>query len=355
MRVKLKGVYRNRKNLADGTVRDYWTLRGVGALNPLAGDEQEPFGPGTPAFMRAYNAAIAAPAKARTTGTLQSIIDAYQRSTGWAKLAPRTKLDYTAALAKIEKKWGTYPLDVIEDPKIRKRLLEWRDDMATTSPRQADAIFGVLRIVLEFGRDRGMVSLNHATRPKKVYKADRSDKLWLPEHLDAFRAVASPEMLLALELALATGQRQGDLLTLGWSSYGIDPRDSGQRRISFRQGKRKRKVDMRASGTLRTLLDAQSKRATTILTTASGKPWGKVHFQHHWRAATLAAGLDGLHFHDIRGTTCTLLAEAGATPSEIAAVLGWTVSTVNRMLDTYQSMTAALSDSAVTKMEARAR
>ncbi len=111
-------------------------------------------------------------------------------------------------------------------------------------------------------------------------------------------------------------------------------------------------LDMRASGTL---LDAQTKRATTILTTARGTPWGKVHFQHHWRAAMRAAGLDGLHFHGVRGTTCTLLAEAGATPWATAAVLGWTVPTVTRMPDTYQSMTAAPSDSAVTKMEARAR
>lgn len=78
------------------------------------------------------------------------------------------------------------------------------------------------------------------------------------------------------------------------------------------------------------------------------------HFDHQSRAAVLAAGLDGLHFHDVRGTACTQLAEAGATPSEIAAMLGWTVSTVNRMLDTYQSMTAALSDAAVAKLERKA-
>ena len=35
-------------------------------------------------------------------------------------------------------------------------------------------------------------------------------------------------------------------------------------------------------------------------------------------------------------------------------MLGWTVSTVNRMLDTYQSMTASLSDSAVAKLERNA-
>jgi hypothetical protein len=51
---------------------------------------------------------------------------------------------------------------------------------------------------------------------------------------------------------------------------------------------------------------------------------------------------------------CTLLAEAGCTPSEIAAMLGWTVATVNQMLDVYQSMTAALSDSAVAKLERKA-
>lgn len=347
MRVQLKGVYASRKTLATGKTVTYYFLRGSGRLRPLAGDEGEDFAPGTPAFMRAYQHAIGAPRIARTVGTMQSLIDGYQRSPVWAKLAPRTKLDYTAALDRISVKWGFYPLAAIEDPKIRPRFLDWRDTMAKTSLRQADAIFGVLRIVLEWSRDRGLIGLNHATRPKKLYKADRSDKLWLAHHIEAFRAVASPEMILALDLALWTGQRQGDLLILGWSSY------DGER-IQFRQGKRKRKIDMPARMSLRLALAAAPRRALTILTTPSGKPWGKVHFQHKWREATLAAGLDGLHFHDIRGTTCTVLAEAGATPSEIAAMLGWTVSTVNRMLDVYQSMTASLSDSAVTKLERKA-
>ena len=224
--------------------------------------------------------------------------------------------------------------------------------MGKSSLRQADAVLGVLRIILEWGRDRGFIGLNHATRPKKLYRSDRSDKVWLPEHLDAFRAVAAPEMRLALELALWTGQRQGDLLKLGWSSY------DGER-LTLRQGKRHRKVDMPVAAPLKALLDATKRTALTILTDSRGKPWRVVpkptHFQHQWRKATLAAGLDGLHFHDLRGTACTLLAEAGATPSEIAAMLGWTVTTVNQMLDTYQSMTASLSDSAVAKLERRAR
>jgi integrase len=115
---------------------------------------------------------------------------------------------------------------------------------------------------------------------------------------------------------------------------------------------------MPVAGPLRAILDNTKRTALTILTGPNGKPWRTdpkpTYFQHQWRAATLSARLDGLHFHDLRGTTCTLLAEAGATPSEIAAMLGWTVSTVNHMLDTYQAMTAILSDSAVAKLERRA-
>lgn len=354
MRVKLKGVYKHDKRLASGRTVTYFTLRGFGPLRPLAGDEEEDFNQGSPAFMRAYHAAIDAPRKTRVSGTLQSIIDGYQRSSAFAKLAPRTKTDYLAHIARIERAqliesgpaFATYPLDVVDDPKIRKRLLDWRDRLALSSPRQADATLGVLRILLEWARDRGLVAHNHATRPKKVYKADRSDKIWLDEHLTEFRRIASPEMKLALELALWTGQRQGDLLRLAWTSY----KDGG---LQFRQGKRKRKIDMPVYSALRTILDGQPRRATTILTTASGKPWGKVHFQHHWRKATLEAGLDGLHFHDLRGTTCTMLADAGCSPSEIAAMLGWTMKTVMEMLDRYQAMTAARSASAVAKLEAR--
>lgn len=357
MRVRLKGVYRSRKVNAQGERRDYYFLRGFGALKPMNGDEEEDFRPGTPAFMRSYDAATKLPAKARKSGTLQSVIDEYQKSAQWTKLGERTKRDYIKAIARIETAkitkrdtlLGTLPLAVIEDPKIRPLLLGWRDSMAKASPRQADAIFGVLRIILEWGRDRGLISHNHALRPKKVYKADRSDKLWLPEHITAIRATAPDDILLAFELALGTGQRKGDLLKLAWSCY-------DGKRIKFRQGKRRRLVDMPVTKALKAVLDAAPRTAATILA-RNGKPWGMVNFDHKWRAAFLDAGLKetGLHFHDVRGTTCTELAEAGATPSEIAAMLGWTVSTVNRMLDTYQAMTASLSDSAVRKLEARAK
>lgn len=346
MRTRLKGVYETRKARKGGKAVAYWYLRGFGALRPLPGDESEAFAPGTPAFMRSYNDAISAPIKAGRSGTLKELTHDYTKSADYTRLAPRTKADYLKHIARIEAKFGGHPIAAIEDPKIRSRFLDWRDTLAKASPRQADSTMAVLRVVLEWARNRGRIGINHAIRPKKVYRADRSDKLWLPPHIERFREAAPADMRLAFELALGTGQRQADVLKLAWSSY-------DGTRIRFRQGKRHRLVDMPVTQSLKAVLDAAPRTCATILAGPGSKPWHQITFQHHWRKAALAAGCDGLHFHDLRGTTCTTLSEAGCTPQEIAAVLGWTVQTVNAMLDTYQAMTASLSDNAVAKLEAR--
>src|SRR5690606_42019444 len=54
---------------------------------------------------------------------------------------------------------------------------------------------------------------------RRAYASDRSDKIWLPEHIAAFMEEADVEMKLAMMLALHTGQRQGDILRMAWSNY----------------------------------------------------------------------------------------------------------------------------------------
>src|SRR4051812_27599151 len=108
-----RGVYQSRKRLKSGRLVTYYLLRGVGPLKPLPGDEDADFSPGSPALLRAYLAAIDAPRKARTAGTFQSISDGWEKSPAFTRLAPRTKLDYLAAKARIDAKWGPYPLAAI--------------------------------------------------------------------------------------------------------------------------------------------------------------------------------------------------------------------------------------------------
>ncbi|MCJ2028727.1 tyrosine-type recombinase/integrase [Methylobacterium sp. J-043] len=80
---------------------------------------------------------------------------------------------------------------------------------------------------------------------------------------------------------------------------------------------------MPATRALKAALDAAPRRATTILVAPRGTAWRKRHFHELWSEAFAAAKIaDDLHFHDLRGTAVTMLAEAGCTVPEIATITG---------------------------------
>jgi integrase len=160
--------------------------------------------------------------------------------------------------------------------------------------------------------------------------------------------VASPEMRAALMLGMHTGQRQGDLRRLPWSAY------DGQR-ITLRQSKGKKVVSIRCTKALRAMLDrmAEDKRGLLILTTPTGRAWTKRYFNEHWTEAATAAGVTDLHFHDLRGTAITMLAEASCTVPEIAAITGHSFKHVTHILEVYLSRTRHLADAAIVKLEKR--
>jgi SAM-dependent methyltransferase len=67
--------------------------------------------------------------------------------------------------------------------------------------------------------------------------------------------------------------------------------------------------------------------------------------------ASKAAGIDELHFHDLRGTAVTMLATAGCTTPEIAAIIGHSLVHVTSILDKYLSRTPELAEAAIGKLE----
>jgi integrase len=70
-----------------------------------------------------------------------------------------------------------------------------------------------------------------------------------------------------------------------------------------------------------------------------------------WYKAAKRAGVDGLTFHDLRGTAVTRLAEAGCTEAEIAAITGHSLKSVGAILDRYLARTKGLALAAIAKLE----
>ena len=81
------------------------------------------------------------------------------------------------------------------------------------------------------------------------------------------------------------------------------------------------------------MLPQKRPSSATILTTPSVITWTGYYFRHRWAEACKAANITGLQFHDLRGTAITMLAEAGATVPEIAAITGHGLEHVGRILE----------------------
>jgi len=336
VRANLKGVNTVRKTLAGGKVVLYYYHRASGKrLNGR---------PGSPEFIKDYGDAEQSQVQKRK-GTLVGLIRDYTLSPEFRKRAESTQKEYRRMLTKVEVQFGTMPLAVLEDPRVRRDFLKWRADVANSSgEREADNRLSVLSAMLSWGIENGQVFSNHVLGFKRLHKVDRSDKLWLPEHIDAFMKVAPLEMQRALILALHTGQRQGDLLKLVWTNY-----QDGQ--ISLRQSKGAQRVTVPCTQALARMLDGIERSGIVILNTKTGRPWKARYFKAQWEEASKAAGINDLHFHDLRGTAVTMLSEAGCSVPEIASITGHSLKSVYTILEKYLSRTKSLARSAMTKFE----
>ncbi len=104
---------------------------------------------------------------------------------------------------------------------MTRKVVDWRDHYADT-PRTADFGVQVLRSLLEYGRLRGMVSLNVASGIPQLYRgANRAEIIWSEADMVAFKASAyalnKPYIFDGAQLAALTGLRRDELLTLQWT------------------------------------------------------------------------------------------------------------------------------------------
>ncbi|OQW44310.1 MAG: integrase [Proteobacteria bacterium SG_bin5] len=349
MRVRLKGINRVTKKLADGSsVTYFYAWKGGPRLDGK---------PGTPEFHASYNAAVET-RKATPEGVLRAILDAFEASSDFAGLAPRTRTDYKKHIKAIEVEFGDFPLKALEDRRTRGEFLAWRDRMGVTSRRNADYRFAVFARILAWAFNRGLVPLNPCERPGRLYRSTRSEVVWTDADEAAFLAKAPAHLHLALTLALWTGQRQGDLLRLTWNAY-----DGSH--IRLKQQKTGARVVIPVGAPLKRALDEAKRklaelpegkpRPLTILATENGTPWTESGFRASWRKACAKAGVVGVTFHDLRGTAVTRLALAECSEAEIATITGHSLRDVGAILDShYLKRDGGLADFAIRKLERRA-
>ena len=340
--LRIKGIHRIKRKLSDGSVKVYYYHR---ASNRRVEGE-----PNTPAFLQSV--ADAEKSMRRSPGdTITGLIRKFDSSAYFDKLSETTRREYVWKLKRVEARWGDVPVETFNDEEatsdFRKDVLEWQEELAKASPRSADNLLATLARVLSFAKEKSAIKYNPLDTFKRVYKSDRSEKVWSDDLVKAFVAAASKSMVTAMYLARDIGQRQKDIRQLAWKAY-------DGKTVEVRQSKSKKLIRVPVTHELKQHLDGipKEERGLLMLVTPTGKAFTKRHFNNCWREDANKIGAADLNFHDLRGTAATRLAEAGATAFEIASVMGWSIQKSQKIIDTYVARNSTLAANAIAKLEA---
>lgn len=290
--------------------------------------------------------------------TLSALIRDWEHSPSWNNLAASTQKTWASYVKQISQRWGATPLSVWDDPRMKAKVVQWRDSRAET-PRGADLGVMVLRELLKFGCLHGRVLLNVAEGIPTLYRnGQRAEIIWTDEDIERFAYEAKRmdklHVLDGLRLCAVTGLRRGDLVTVSRS----DVYDFAivKRALKTSRGRR-RTASMPRIPELDLLLQELDTReraegVNTLLVNSRGQPWSADGYGGSFNRVRDAAGIVftnpdtgeeiSKHLHDVRGTFATRLILSGLTDAEVAEVMAWSVEKVSGIRRTYVDQSRAI-------------
>jgi integrase len=258
----------------------------------------------------------------------------WEQTEEFKQLRPRTKVNYRYWLRKLSA-WDDMPIALLDDQKEGRKLIHAAQKSLATHPHQANEVIATLKTLIDWAIRAGHMERNPAKTVKKL-KTTQRKAIWSAEAERLWLSHADQTMRLAFLLGAYTGQRQADILSLRW-----DQISGGY--ISIEQAKTAEAVQVAIHPILAEELERTQRHGDFVLMWQDSrpghptdwKPYKDNHFKHAFRRVTLAAGLDGLQFRDLRRTLTTRLSALGVTPQQLSDVSGHRIAHSTKILDTY--------------------
>ena len=237
----------------------------------------------------------------------------YLASGSFREKKASTQAEYRRVLEALAERHGPNPVRLIE----RRHIRRMRDERADT-PGAANTIIRMLKLLLSFAVEDGLITANPAARMKLLKVGEW--RAWTDDECAAFERRWLPGTMerRSYALALYTGQRKGDLVLMTRAH-----RKDGFIRVL--QGKTDQELWIPEHRAL--TADLAYCEHMSLLTTSQGKAFDAVYFGAWFADVIEKAGLpDDCVLHGLRKTAARKLAEAGATEEQIKAVTGHTTS-----------------------------
>lgn len=232
--------------------------------------------------------------------TLGDVIDRYRTQVLPLKGSTENRVTQAAQLSRLKRVFGDMLPDSISAPDCYKYLDGRHDKDGKPVPAAARAEINLLGHVLSKGIRWGVGVVN-VVRNLELGKKGKRTRYVTDEEYAKVYAMASPRLQIAMDLALLTGQRRGDLMALKHEACKLEG-------IEFLQGKTGKGILVEWSPDLRGVIERAKKLKPDIprdyvLRTNNGQPYTPRGFGANWTRLMNKAVKNGMPrytYHDLR-------------------------------------------------------
>lgn len=245
-------------------------------------------------------------------GAFNTLVVSYYRSPEFRGLKPSTQGARRNIIEKFRAVHGDKPLRGLQRTHVSDII-----GAKAETPEAANHLLKVLRIMLAYAVDQGMIANNPASGVKKFPSQGDGHHSWSEAEIAQYelRHPVGSKARLALVLGLRTGQRKGDVLRMGWQHV------TGEA-IAVRQEKTATALIIPMHPELKAALASLPRTNLTFLMTEWGAPFTSAGFGNWFRDRCNEAGLKHCSFHGLRKAAATRLANAGCSTDQVKAITG---------------------------------
>ncbi len=255
-----------------------------------------PLGDDYGAALRAYAEVIGQ----QPIGSLSDLFDRYAVEI-LPKKAPRTQRDQFKQLELLR---GTFGL--LKPHELSPQMvIRYRNARGQKSKTQANQELALLSHICTTAIDPWDVLQSNPCRDVKKFKLPPRDHYVENADFAAMRSAAGDRLKILMDLALITGQREGDLLSLRWEQVEKEG-------LRFKQGKTGKSLIVEWSADLRKVIARARQikpQGETVVATDEGTQYTTDGFQSLWQRARARAKKAGFErrfpFNDLRAKSAS--------------------------------------------------
>lgn len=262
---------------------------------------------------------------------INHLITLYKNDYAFRKLSATTKRSYDYYLGIIDLRYGNRDVLKLGERELIYDFRGYVSGFCEDVPRKAKYLISVLRLFVKWSYRNGFIRRDLSDFLKLEFKyKPKSINVWSENDVQFVLQNASKPLQDFILFALETGLRRCDLIKLKFSDIHM----VGTHKVFIvTQQKTKNQVKIPLSHKLLDWLNVNPQKNEFILNSFDDTPWHEDKFNHAWGRLKKRLKLTNITPHGLRKTAVTRLAKAGCTVPEISAILGWTITSVQNMLD----------------------